>query len=81
MLSDEQQDDDIRNADAVVLIDRARGWQEVVGPVQAGLLSIDGRRVQHSDLVLHIPVGSWNHGVVQAWRERILRLRAKWPHA
>lgn len=64
----EPTDDDIRNADGVVLVDADRGWQEAVG-------AFTHKKGSSSSSFLRIPVDSSDKIAVELWRVRINQLR------
>ncbi|HUQ69927.1 MAG TPA: hypothetical protein VM165_10410 [Planctomycetaceae bacterium] len=79
MSNDDPTDDDIRQADAVMLFDPNRDWKEHVGPLRPGKLSEDGTPIPESGYSISIPVDSTAYAQVNRWRERIKRLRDDLP--
>jgi hypothetical protein len=79
MFSDHPTGDQIRDADAVLLFDHSRDWQELVGSMRTESPSYYGLPKQHTGFFLRIPVDSTNAANVQGWRDRIIGIRGDLP--
>jgi hypothetical protein len=74
MVRDDPTDDDILQADAVILVDAPRNWEEPVGPARHVRLPV-GRSVHDMGYMLRIPVDSTDRRALDEWRERIASVR------
>jgi hypothetical protein len=75
MTTEDPTDDEIRQANGVILIDPSRGWRGTVGPLPAGQVADDGVATDYDGDLLHIPVDSTDVDRLKRWMERIERVR------